>query len=86
MSDVQRQIVKRMDSVRDCTVTELVDWCAQRDLDPSDVTVTSTHLKWEGLETVEERDRRLAFWEAQQARHDKWEREQWERLKEKFGT
>lgn len=81
----EQQVVKRMDNVRDCTVADLADWCFQRRIDPSDVTITATHLKWESLETAEERDRRLEWWEETQERQLKWEREAWERLREKYG-
>jgi len=84
-SSKERQAVLRMDSVRDCTVSELVDWCVQRNIDPAEVKVTAAHVKWSSLETVEERDNRLAWWEETDARHTKWEFEMWERLKKKYG-
>jgi hypothetical protein len=79
------RMVKRMDNVRDCTVSELIDWCVQRDLSPLDATITSAHVKWESPETDAERERREKWVAEHLARTEKWERETLERLKEKYG-
>ena len=85
MSGSEPRIVKRMDNVRDCTVSELIDWCVERDLSPLDARITAAHIKWESPETDAERERREE-WERQKAESMvRWERAQWEKLREKYG-
>ena len=78
------RIVKRMDNVRDCTVSELIDWCVERDLSPLDARITAAHIKWESPEKPEERERRLKWEEERLASRERWERETYERLRTKF--
>ncbi len=76
--------VRRMESVRDCTITDLVDWAVQRRLDPADVKVSAAHLKWLSEQTDEERAERETWRKAAAQRQEKWERETYTRLKAKF--
>jgi hypothetical protein len=66
------------------TIDELVSWCHQRGLDPAEVKVTGTHLKWQSYETEPEKQRRIEFELRSDARRLEWEAEQYKRLKAKF--
>ena len=43
------------------TVTEAMQWCLDRDLNPDDVMLTGGHFVWMRTETPEEVERRLAY-------------------------
>jgi hypothetical protein len=81
-------LVKKLSEpmVRGWTVAEMVSWCFDRGLDPSEVQSTGGHLCYERLETEDERDKRMTWWKDQEARHERWERETLVRLTEKYGT
>lgn len=76
--------VRRGEQVPAMTIGDLVDWCAQRALDPTEVTVTAAYLKWESAETDEERGRRIRAEVAADKRREDWERGMYDRLREKF--
>lgn len=67
------------------TVDELVSWCMQRELDPTAVEVTGTHLRFQSPETPEEAQRRAEYQASAERRHREWERGYWQRLIEKYG-
>jgi S-adenosylmethionine:diacylglycerol 3-amino-3-carboxypropyl transferase len=84
MSDDGHRLLERVEWVRDVTVDQLVSWCIQRDLDPSVVSITSSHLKFVTPETADEKKRREE-WEYQTGqRTEKWERETLARLTAKY--
>lgn len=78
--------MKRIDNVHNITVSELIDWCVQRDLSPLEVTITAAHLKWESPETEKEAERRIRWNAEHLARTEEWERETYKRLLEKYGS
>jgi hypothetical protein len=69
-----------MDSVHGITVESLVDWCIQRGLDPSEVTLSAGHLKWDSPETDAERERREHYAALADQRRIDWENETIARL------
>lgn len=78
------RMLRRIETFHDLTVSEIVDWCHQRGLNPDDVKLSGGHLKWESPETEAEATRREEYHRQSMARHEEWERETYERLKEKF--
>lgn len=82
MSD---RLVNRWESYPGSTVTDLLDWLHQRGLSPDEVRVTGGQLKWQSPETLEETARREEYERDRDARHEKWERETYEKLRAKFG-
>src|SRR4051812_18242402 len=73
-----------MDWVQDVTLAELLEKYVRAGLDPAAMRITSTHVRYQSPETAEERAR-LEEWKAKQAeRTERWERETYERLREKF--
>ena len=89
MSDEQPtdepRMMKRMSSASDLTVSEL--WqhvVVEKGLDPDEVKITSTHLKWESPETDAERDQRIEFQRRRDERTEQWERETLARLQAKY--
>ncbi len=76
----------RIEVVHDLTVSDLVQWCLQRGIDPDTATVTGGHVRWQSPETDAEREQAERYWAEQQARKDRWERETYERLRAKFET
>jgi hypothetical protein len=81
-----RNILKRSDNIpKDFTISDMIDWCVERDLSPMEVRLTGGgHLFWESLETDEEMERRLRFWKERDDRHEQWEREMLAKLKAKY--
>lgn len=77
-------MIKRIESVQNIPVSDLLDWCVHRGLDPDTVTVTAAHLKWESPETEKEAERRAIWQGDRDRRHEEWERETYKRLTEKF--
>lgn len=67
---------------KDFTVTELTQWCLDRDMDPDVVKISGGHFVWMRTETDEQRDKRLAWAQAAQERHEQWVREAYARLPE----
>lgn len=68
-----------------CTVADLLHWCHEQELDPAAVEVVGGGgITYHRRETAEERDLRLASVARADARHEQWERETYERLREKF--
>lgn len=83
----ERHLLKRSEPIPKGTVSELIDWCIHRGVDPNDVQVSGGgHLSWASLESEDERDRRLATWQAADERHEKWEQETWARLSQVYGV
>jgi hypothetical protein len=80
----EQVMVKRVESFSG-SVDELVDWCVQRGLDPSEVAIPSCHLRFEAAQTPAEAERRAQWEEAQRKRTEEWERRTYERLDAKFG-
>lgn len=68
------------------SIDELVTWCFQRELDPREVEITGTHLRFQTPETPEEAERRRKYDEDSRRRHEEWERETWRRLQQKYGA
>jgi len=83
---MSEKMVERFNDVRDCTVSELVDWCVQRNVNPSEARITSAHVKWQSPQTDEERERYEKWLAEHEARTEKWERETLQRLQEKYGA
>lgn len=66
------------------SVDELVTWCMQRELDPTVVEVTGTHVRFQSPETPEEAQRRAEYTARAERRHQEWERDTYLRLREKY--
>ena len=78
-------LIKRMDSIRDLTVAELLFWCTQHNLDPSDVNISPTHLFWFTPRTEEELAKYDAWIDEAVKREDKWQIDAMFKYAEKFG-
>jgi hypothetical protein len=81
---VTNPTIKRMDSVKAVSVDDLVNWCLQRGLNPESVEVTATHLVYYTPMTDDEVERRDRYAAEAVARTEKWEQEQFERLRLKY--
>lgn len=80
-----KQLKVRSREVRGISVHEVNTWLEVQGIDPHEITFSGGHLRWESLETDVEYQQRLDFLEKQRERTEQWERETYERLKEKFG-
>lgn len=78
--------IGRMEYAPQGTVTEVVHWLLQHGIDPDQATFTgNVAIKYSSPETDAERERREDFERQRDARHEAWERKEWERLKAKYG-
>ncbi len=84
MSKNDPTIRNRIEMIHPMTVTDLVTWCLQHDVDPDTATITGGHVRWQSPETEAEREQRLAYWAGVDARKERWERDTYARLREKF--
>ena len=80
MTDVEPQMVNRMEQVNGITVADLVHRCLEMGLDPSEVSMSGGHMRWRSPQTPDE----VARQAERDARHAAWERETYERLRRKF--
>lgn len=78
-------LIKRMDSIRDLTVAELLFWCTQHNLDPSDVNLSPTHVFWFTPRTDEELEQYDRWIAEADALKDKWQKDAMFKYAEKFG-
>lgn len=83
--DEPRMVKRQSYIAKDSSVADTLDWCFQKNLDPHAVIFTGGgHMHYESPETDEERERREDFLRQSNERHEKWEREMYEKLKEKY--
>lgn len=68
------------------TLYQLVTWCCQAGLEPTDVKVSGGHLQWFTPETDDEYAARQATLQAAAERAEAWERATLARLVEKYGA
>jgi hypothetical protein len=67
------QPIRRWDrSMSQPTVAQLVVWCDEAGLAFDEVRVTGGEISWEGTETDEERDKRIAHWHAADQAREAW--------------
>lgn len=66
------------------SVAELVALAAEKGVDPGDMTVSWPTAHWRSLESPEEVAERLDFKRRQRERVEAWERETYDRLRDKF--
>lgn len=79
------ELRNRVEIFNNGTIEDLIAFCFTRGVKPSEVTITTCHVRYKSYESPEERAARLQ-WEADQAaRKEKWERSTYQRLKEKYG-
>lgn len=81
-----RKIIHRTEQFHNLTINQIVDWAIERQLDPDVIKLSGGHFTWESPQTDREYEQWKAWDDQSTRRREKYEKEQWERLSQVYGT